>query len=60
MNTKNLCPASLIMICMILLSCFAFLFSTTETQYFAAAIICGTCSLVFLAIQWGNSASDKA
>jgi hypothetical protein len=60
MNTKNICPASFIMIFMILLSCFAFMFSTSRNQQIAASFICLTSFLVFLAIQWVNSASDKA
>ena len=60
MKTSNLCPASVIMICMILLSCFAFLLSTSKTQEIAATLICGTSFLVFCAIQWVNSASDKS
>jgi hypothetical protein len=59
MKNSNLCPASLIMVMAILLSCFAFLFSKTETQYFAAAIICGISFTFFCLIQWVNNSVNK-
>jgi hypothetical protein len=59
MKNSTLCPASLLMIIGVLLSCFAFLFSKSETQVFAAAIICGVCFSFFLLIQWCNNAANK-
>jgi len=59
MKTSNLCPASLIMICTILLSCFAFLFSTSKTQEIAATLICGISFTFFCLIQWINNSVNK-
>ncbi len=59
MNSKNLCPASLFMICMILLSCFAFMFSKTQPQYIAATFSCGISFVFFCLIQWCNNAANK-
>lgn len=59
MKTSNLCPASILMICMVLLGCFAFMFSTSQNQVIAAALITGISFVFFCLIQWCNNAANK-
>lgn len=55
----NLCPASLLMACAVLLSCFAFMFSTSQTQQIASSVICAIASTFFFLIRWVNNSVNK-